>query len=635
VRGKTVDGWTIDKSCELYGIDRWGEGYFSIAKSGDVAVRAERGAEAAVNLRELVEEIRRRGLHTPLLIRFSDILGSRISDLAGCFAAANSEYAYSGGYRPVYPVKTNQQRQVVEELIESGRPYNMGLEVGSKPELLIALALLDTPDALIVCNGYKDREYIETALLAQRLGRTPVIVLDRPDELPLLIKVSHELGIRPHVGVRCRLATRGAGKWADSTGDRSKFGLSAAEIVEVVDLLRSERMQGCLEMLHFHIGSQITEIRAHKDALREASQIFVGLHDLGCAPRFVDVGGGLGVDYVGSKTSFHSSMNYTMQEYSYDVVAALQEACDQRGVPHPEIVSESGRALVSHASVLIFDILGVDGPLRRTIPSPPTHAEHKVIRDLWEVWSAIEPGNVQEFFHDAVELKEEATSAFSLGYLDLSARARAEEIFWSCCEKILGLLPSLERVPEELEGLERQLADTYYGNFSVFQSLPDSWALDQLFPVMPIHRLEEEPTRRGIFADLTCDCDGKIDRFIDLRGERRVLELHEPNDRPYYVGAFLVGAYQETLGELHNLFGDTDAVHVRIDSGGRYSIQQVVEGDSIEEVLSYVQYDRRDLSERVRRAIEVALRKGDITLEESALLRRRYEQGLSGYTYLD
>jgi arginine decarboxylase len=394
-------------------------------------------------------------------------------------------------------------------------------------------------------------------------------------------------------------------------------------------------MQGCLEMLHFHIGSQITEIRAHKDALREASQIFVGLHDLGCAPRFVDVGGGLGVDYVGSKTSFHSSMNYTMQEYSYDVVAALQEACDQRGVPHPEIVSESGRALVSHASVLIFDILGVDGPLRRTIPSPPTHAEHKVIRDLWEVWSAIEPGNVQEFFHDAVELKEEATSAFSLGYLDLSARARAEEIFWSCCEKILGLLPSLERVPEELEGLERQLADTYYGNFSVFQSLPDSWALDQLFPVMPIHRLEEEPTRRGIFADLTCDCDGKIDRFIDLRGERRVLELHEPNDRPYYVGAFLVGAYQETLGELHNLFGDTDAVHVRIDSGGRYSIQQVVEGDSIEEVLSYVQYDRRDLSERVRRAIEVALRKGDITLEESALLRRRYEQGLSGYTYLD
>ena len=630
-----MESWSIAKSAELYGIERWGGGYFSVQAGGDVAVHPESETATGVNLRELVEEIRSRGLHTPLLIRFSDILSSRIQELMRCFAAANREYSYAGSYRPVYPIKTNQQRQVVEELIEAGRPYNLGLEVGSKPELLIALALLDTPDALIVCNGYKDRAYMETALLAQRLGRLPVIVLDRPDELPILLKISRELGIRPHIGVRSRLATRGAGKWADSTGDRSKFGLSVAEIVDVVSHLGSERMLDCLEMLHFHIGSQITEIGAHKDALREASRIFVGLHDLGCAPRFVDVGGGLGVDYVGSKTSTQSSMNYTMQEYAYDVVAALQEACDERGVPHPDLVSESGRALVSHASVLIFDVLGIDGAVPRNAPAPPTEAEHKLIHDLWEVCSSIEPENVQESFHDALELKEEATSAFGLGYLDLVARARAEELFWSCCERILRTLPSLEHVPEELAGLEREMSDTYYGNFSVFQSLPDSWALEQLFPIMPIHRLDEEPTRKATLADLTCDSDGKVDRFLDLRGELSVLELHEPNDRPYYLGAFLVGAYQETLGELHNLFGDTDAVHVRIDASGRYSIQQVVEGDSIEDVLSYVQYDRRDLTERVRRAIEAALHKGEITLEESALLRRRYEQGLSGYTYLD
>ncbi|MEE8313829.1 MAG: biosynthetic arginine decarboxylase [Myxococcota bacterium] len=627
--------WTTENAAELYGIGYWGEGYFSIEDGGDVVVHPEGSGGPGVNLRELVEEIRHRGLHTPLLIRFSDILASRIDHLVECFGAARREYSYAGQYRPVYPIKTNQQRQVVEELIDAGRRHNLGLEVGSKPELLIAMALLDTPDALIVCNGFKDRAYMETALLAQRLGRFPVIVLDRPDELPLLLKVSHELGISPHIGVRCRLATRGAGKWADSTGDRSKFGLTAAEIVEVVKLLRSEEMLGCLEMLHFHIGSQITEIRAHKEALREASRIYVGLHDLGCKLRFVDVGGGLGVDYVGSKTSLESSMNYTVQEYAFDVVAALQEACDERGVPHPDLVSESGRALVSHASVLIFDVLGVDGPIGRAAPQEPGASEHKVIRDLWEVWSAIESENAQESFHDALELKEESTTAFNLGYLDLAARARAEELFWSCCERILNLLPDLEHVPEELQGLEQQLSDTYYGNFSVFQSLPDSWALDQIFPIMPIQRLHQEPTRRGTFADLTCDCDGKIDRFINMRGDSRVLPLHEPDGRPYYVGAFLVGAYQETLGELHNLFGDTDAVHVRVDATRRYSIEQVVEGDSVEEVLSYVQYDRRDLSERVRRAIETALYKGNITLEESALLRRRYEQGLSGYTYLD
>ena len=626
--------WTIHDSAELYGISNWGGDYFSITPNGDVQVHPQGVKGGGVNLPDLVEEIRRRGLHTPLLVRFSDILASRVREINACFERAMSEYEYAGRWRGVYPIKVNQQRPVVEELVEFGRPFSLGLEVGSKPELLVGLALLDTPDALIVCNGYKDRAYLETALLAQKLRRLPVIVLDRPTELEDLIKISRELGIRPHIGVRARLAVRGAGKWVESSGDRSKFGLSASEIVATVNRLRSEDMLDCLEMLHFHIGSQITAIRAHKDALREASRIFVGLQELGANVQFFNVGGGLGVDYDGSQTNFHSSMNYSTQEYANDVVAAIVEACNERGISHPDIVTESGRALVSHASVLIFDVLGVDRVERRPEPEPLKEGEHRVIEDLYEVWTHVTAKNVLESYHDVMQLKEEATSLFSLGYLDLAARARAEELYWFCCRRILRVVREMDYVPEDLQGLERMLADTYYGNFSVFQSLPDSWAMNQLFPVMPIHRLDQRPTRRGIFADLTCDSDGKVDQFIDLRDVRSVLELHAPDAKPYYIGVFLVGAYQETLGEVHNLFGDTDTVHVYVEDDGHYRIEHVVEGDSVQEVLSYVQYDRRALSERVRRAVETALRDGDITLEESALLRRRYEQGLSGYTYL-
>ncbi len=626
--------WTVRDSAELYGISNWGGSYFSITPDGNIQVHPRGEGKGGVNLPDLVEEIRRRGLHTPLLVRFSDILASRVGELAGCFERAMEEYAYKGRYRAVYPIKVNQQRPVVEELIDFGRPQSLGLEVGSKPELLVALALLDTPGALIVCNGYKDRAYIETALLAQKLRRKPIIVLDRPTELENLIKISRELGIRPHIGVRARLAARGAGKWVESSGDRSKFGLSASEIVATVARLRSEDMLDCLELLHFHIGSQITAIRAHKDALREASRILVGLQELGAKVRFFDVGGGLGVDYDGSQTNFHSSMNYSSQEYANDVVAAVAEACEERGMPHPDIVTESGRALVSHASVLIFEVLGVDRVAPRPEPRPLQEAEHPVTEELHKVWANVSHKNVLESYHDAMQLKEEGTSLFSLGYLDLAARGRMEELYWCCCHKILRVVREMDYVPEDLAGLERMLADTYYGNFSVFQSLPDSWAMGQLFPMMPIHRLDERPSRRGTFADLTCDSDGKIDQFIDLRDVRNVLELHAPDGRPYYIGAFLVGAYQETLGEMHNLFGDTDTVHVHVEPDGHYRIEHLVEGDTVEEVLSYVQYDRRGLSERVRRAIETALRNGDITLEESALLRRRYEQGLSGYTYL-
>jgi arginine decarboxylase len=626
--------WTVRDSLELYNVAAWGAGFFTINDKGHIEVRSGGEQGPYVDLLDLVMDLRQRGLRPPLLVRFSDILASRVQGLCGAFHKAIDDYAYKGSYRGVYPIKVNQQRHVVEEIVEFGAGERIGLEAGSKPELLIALAILDTPGALIICNGYKDRAYIETALLAQRLGRTPIIVVDRFHEIDLIVRSSRELGIRPHIGVRARLSTKGAGKWIESTGDRSKFGLTAVEIVEAVDRLQAEGMLDCLELLHFHIGSQITAIRAHKDALTEASRVFAGLYQMGACPNLVDVGGGLGVDYDGSQTNFHSSMNYSVQEYANDVVAAIQEACDKERIPHPDIITESGRAMTAHHSVLIFDVLGVNEMISGKPPEPIRDDDHKVIRDLHEVWSSISQKNVQEAYHDSLQLKEEATTLFTLGYLDLRARARVERLFWDCCEKILRIVRDLPYVPDDLEPLERGLADTYYGNFSVFQSAPDHWAVKQLFPVMPIHRLDERPTRRGVFADLTCDSDGKIDRFIDQRDVKDVLELHAWNGTPYYMGVFLVGAYQEILGDLHNLFGDTDAVHVRLGTDGRYEVEHVVEGDAVTDVLRYVQYDKGTLIEKVRRTIEVAMRSGQISLEDSARLRRHYEQGLQEYTYL-
>jgi arginine decarboxylase len=627
-------GWTIKDSLELYNVPNWGEGYFGINEAGRLEVHPPGPDQLHVDLLELVQDLKRRGLRTPLLIRFSDLLASRVDQLVDSFETAIGQYEFQGRFRGVYPIKVNQQRQVVEEIVQFGASKGIGLEAGSKPELLIALALLDTPDALIICNGYKDRAYIETALLAQKLGRTPLIVIDRFEEIDLVIKTASELGISPHLGLRARLTTKGAGKWVESTGDRSKFGLSASEIVDAVERLRSEDMLECLELVHFHIGSQITEIRAHKDAIKEASRVYVGLHQLGAAPRYLDVGGGLGVDYDGSKTNFHSSKNYSLQEYANDVVAFVQEACDESDVPHPDIITEAGRAMTAHHSVLIFDILGVNEMISGQTPKPVSEDDHKVLQDLHRIWRNTSKKNVQESYHDVLQLREETSSLFSLGYLDLHTRARSERLFWSCCEKILRIVRDLDYVPEDLEDLERGLADTYYGNLSIFQSAPDHWAVEQLFPVMPIHRLDEKPTRRGVIADLTCDSDGKISKFIDQRDVKDTLELHAWNDAPYYLGMFLVGAYQEILGDLHNLFGDTDAVHVRLDREGGYHVEHVVEGDSVEEVLAYVQYDRRTLVETVRRTIEKAMRRGQISIEESAQLRRRFEQGLSDYTYL-
>ncbi len=624
----------IRDNSELYGIPNWGQGFFGINETGHLEVRPDGNGTARVDLLSLVDDLKRRGLRTPLLLRFPEILARRMEHLVASFQGAIEEYEYRGRFRGVYPIKVNQQRHVVEEIVSIGSRLGMGLEAGSKPELLIALAELDTEDALIVCNGYKDRAYIETALLAQRLGRHPIIVIDRFPEVELVVKCAAELGIRPHLGIRARLSARGAGRWEASTGARSKFGLTADEIVRTVSLLRSQDLLDCLELLHFHIGSQITAIRAHKDALREASRVFVGLHELGAAPSIIDVGGGLAVDYDGSQTNFPSSKNYSVQEYTNDVVAEIQAACDERECPHPDIVTEAGRWMVAHHSVLIFDVLGVNE--LGSEPNEETVAEDdpKVLVDLGEVWNTITRKNVLEAYHDAMQLREDGITLFSLGQLSLTDRARVERLFFACAKKIQRTASELPQIPEELLDLERGLADTYFGNLSVFQSAPDHWAVKQLFPVVPIHRLDEIPTRRGVFADLTCDSDGKIDRFIDQRDVKDVLELHSWNGEPYFVGMFLVGAYQEILGDLHNLFGDTDAVHVRLDASGDISIEHVVEGDEVTDVLAYVQYDRRAMIERVRRASERALREGRITLDESKLLRQHFAEGLSEYTYL-
>lgn len=627
--------WTPAQSAALYRVDAWSEGFFSVSTDGNLLVHPRLTKGATIEIPTLVGELERRGLRRPMLIRFSDILATRIEGLAECFKEAIAEHGYAGKWRGVYPIKVNQQAQVVEEIIEYGAHLGVGLEAGSKPELLIALALLDTPNALLICNGYKDRAYVETALLAQRLGRNPIIVIDRYREIELVIKSAAVLGIRPHIGLRARLSTVGAGRWIESSGSHSKFGLSADELVKAIDRLRAEDMLDCVELLHFHIGSQITTIRAHKEALREAMRVYVGLHQLGAnSLHLLDVGGGLGVDYIGAGTDDPSSMNYSQQEYANDVVFAAEQACSEVSIPAPDIITESGRAMVAHHSMLIFDVIGVNRD-----PIPPElekcdEEDHAVLHSLFEAVRDISPDNLTESYHDLIHGRDEAASLFSLGYLDLPGRAKSERLFYSGCVQIGAILSQIGESPEEFEDLHQLLTDTYFGNFSVFQSMPDAWAVKQVFPIVPIHRLAEEPTRRGVVADLTCDSDGRLDRFIGESEDQPTIRLHPWNGSPYLLAVCLVGAYQEILGDLHNLFGDTDAVHVRLDGDRGYTIEHLVEGDDVTDVLSYVQYDRRHLIERVRKLIEQALRDGRISLEDSALLRRRYVRGLAGYTYL-
>jgi len=633
-KGNLSMPWKIENSEDLYRIEGWGRPYFSINAAGHVTVspKGERGG--SLDLFELVNALQQRNLGLPMLIRFSDILEDRIERLNACFAKAIARYNYPGVYRGVFPVKCNQQRHLIEDLVRFGKPHQFGLEAGSKPELMIALALLDTPGALLICNGYKDQEYIETAMLAQKLGQTPIIVLEQIEEVDLAIAASRQLGIKPILGVRAKLSTQGMGRWGTSTGDRAKFGLTIPEIMEAVEKLGAADLLGSLQLLHFHIGSQISAINVIKDAIQEASRIYVELAMLGADMKYLDVGGGLGVDYDGSQTNFYTSKNYNMQNYANDIVAELKDTCDERQITVPTLVSESGRAISSHQSVLIFDVLSTsDVPLDP--PDPPQDGESPIIKYLWETYQSINKENYQEFYHDAAQFKEEAISRFNLGILRLNERAKAERLYWACCQKVLTIIRQEEYVPDELEDLEKIMASIYYINLSVFQSAPDCWAIDQLFPIMPIHRLDEEPTRRGILADLTCDSDGKIDRFIDLRDVKSVLELHKFHPgKPYYLGMFLNGAYQEIMGNLHNLFGDTNAVHINLTPKG-YQIEHVVKGDTMSEVLSYVQYDAEDMVENIRQRCERALEEQHITLAESQRLLQTYEQSLQRYTYLN
>ncbi|MEN9785278.1 MAG: hypothetical protein RLZZ299_542 [Pseudomonadota bacterium] len=627
-------GWTIQDAGELYNIRNWGREFFRINDRGNVEVTPAGPRHESIDMKALVDDLERRGISMPILLRFTDILRMRISMLAKAFHAAIKEYEYRGHYRGVYPIKVNQQRHIVEDLVRFSEPHHMGLEAGSKPELLIVLALMNDPEALIICNGYKDEEFIETALMARKLGRNPIIVVEKYSEFRLICDVAERTGIRPTVGMRAKLAARGAGRWESSAGDRAKFGLTVGEMVEGVAYMRSRGFLDCVQLLHFHIGSQVSSIRSIKGALQEAGRIFVELHKLGAPMRYFDVGGGLGVDYDGSRSNFESSVNYTIDEYAADVVAAVAQACDEAGVPHPNIVTESGRATAAHHAVLVFNVLGsTEFPAARD--ALVAEDEPDILHELKEIHDGVTRKNFQEAYHDAVAAKEELLSRFNFGLIGLEQRARGERIFWQTCQKILHVARNLDYVPDELEGLEKALADTYFGNFSVFQSAPDSWAVDQLFPVMPIHRLNEEPTRRAIIADITCDSDGKIDRFIDLRDVKDVLALHALDDKPYYLGIFMVGAYQEILGDLHNLFGDTNAVHVSLDEDGNYRIDHVVEGDTVTDVLKYVQFGKADLVRAVRRATELALKEGRMTMEEAARMVNAYQGGLEGYTYLE
>lgn len=628
--------WTVADSEVLYQIRGWGEPYFAINERGHIQVMPTGSDDQGLDLFELVQSLRLREISFPCLIRFPDILRDRMVRLHHCFAQAIARYGYGGQYRGVFPVKCNQNRHVVEDLVTCGQPYHFGLEAGSKPELIIAIAMLEPvpdQDTLLICNGYKDRHYIETALLATQLGHKTVIVVEQPEELDLTLAASRKLGIRPIIGVRAKLASRGIGRWGSSSGDRAKFGLTVPQILRIVDTLRAEEMLDCLQLLHYHIGSQLSSISVVKSAIREASQIYAELSLAGANMQFLDVGGGLAVDYSGSKNNFPASKNYNMQNYANDIVATVQDTCDEKKIAPPILVSESGRAIASHQGILIFDILS-SSEVNPILPPKPDHKEHLVVRNLRETYNTITTENYQENYHDAIQFKDEAATLFNLGYLSLEERAHAEEIYWSCCEKIFAIVKHQDTIPEDMEELQQNMASIYYGNLSIFQSLPDNWAIDQLFPIMPIHRLNEKPTKRGIIADLTCDSDGRINQFIAPHNEsKNLLELHTLNQDPYYIGVFLMGAYQEIMGNLHNLFGDTHIVHVRSHEDG-YHLEHFVHGDTVKEVLSYVQYNADDLLETMRRRTELALIEKRLTIKQSQLLMNHYKKSLESYTYL-
>ena len=643
--------WTAEDGARLYGLDRWGDPYFSVGDEGHVQVHPLGTEDRRLDLVALVQELQGRDLSLPLLIRFDDVLEDRLERLHQAFAQAITTYGYGGRYQGVFPVKCNQQRHVVEQLVESGRHWHFGLEAGSKAELLIALSLVADPEALLICNGYKDQRYIETAILARRLGRQPVVVIEQPDELPRIIAASQALGASPFLGIRAKLSSRSTGRWGSSVGEGAKFGLAAPEVLETIEGLRDAGLLGELRLLHFHIGSQITDIAVLKDALQEAGQIYGELTRLGAPMGYLDVGGGLGIDYDGSRTASAASTNYSLQNYANDVVATVKECCEPHGIPVPTLVSESGRAIASHFSVLVFDVLGA-GSLPGAVP-PRQNDEALILRNLRDTYAAITATEaavaasveaLQEAWNDALKFKDDALAAFRLGYLSLPERGLAEQLTWACCQAIaerLAALPADTPIPEELRALPAALASTYYANLSVFRSAPDTWAIDQLFPVLPIHRLHEKPEGLGSFADLTCDSDGKIARFIDPAGHsgrgqvKPLLELHSlrPGE-PYWIGLFLGGAYQEVMGNLHNLFGSTNAVHLRLKASGGYQLDHVVRGDTNAEVLEAMEHNPELLLERLRVASEEAIGRGQLRISDARRLMAHLEASLRQTTYL-
>ena len=627
--------WRIEDSEELYNITGWGTSYFSINDAGHVVVTPRRDG-VTVDLKELVDELQLRDVASPMLLRFPDILDNRIEKMSSCFKQAAEEYGYKAENFIIYPIKVNQMRPVVEEIISHGKKFNLGLEAGSKPELHAVIAVNTDSDSLIVCNGYKDESYIELALLAQKMGKRIFLVVEKMNELKLIAKMAKQLNVQPNISIRIKLASSGSGKWEESGGDASKFGLTSSELLEALDFMESKGLKDCLKLIHFHIGSQVTKIRRIKTALREASQFYVQLHSMGFNVEFVDIGGGLGVDYDGTRSSnSEGSVNYSIQEYVNDSISTLVDVSDKNGIPHPNIITESGRALTAHHSVLIFEVLET-----ATLPEWDDEEEiapdaHELVQELYSIWDSLNQNKMLEAWHDAQQIREEALDLFSHGIVDLKTRAQIERLYWSITREINQIAGGLKHAPDEFRGLSKLLADKYFCNFSLFQSLPDSWAIDQIFPIMPIQRLDEKPERSATLQDITCDSDGKIANFISTRNVAHYLPVHSlKKTEPYYLAVFLVGAYQEILGDMHNLFGDTNAVHVSVNEKG-YNIEQIIDGETVAEVLDYVQYNPKKLVRTLETWVTKSVKEGKISLEEGKEFLSNYRSGLYGYTYLE
>ena len=627
--------WRIEDSAELYNIKGWGRSYFSINDKGHVQVTPKEGY-AAVDVKDVLDELQLRDITPPVLLRFPDILDNRIEKISRCFKQAAEEYNYQAQNFIIYPIKVNQVRQVVEEIVSHGKKFNIGLEAGSKPELHAVLALNIADNSVIVCNGYKDENYVELALLAQKMGRRIYVVAEKLNELKLIVSVAKRLGIRPNMGVRIKLTSSGSGKWEESGGDSSKFGLNSSELLEAIDFLESKDMKDCLKLIHFHIGSQITKIRRIKNALREACQFYVQLSKMGFGINFVDIGGGLGVDYDGTRSSAsENSMNYSIQEYANDSISQLVDACVKNDLPQPNIITESGRSLAAHHSILVLDVLETTQLPIWNDNDEVGENEHELARELFQIWDKLNQQRIFESWHDALQIREEALDLFNLGLLDLRTRAIIEKLFWSIAREVNDIALSLKHAPEELRKVVKMLPDKYFCNFSLFQSLPDSWAIDQVFPVMPLSRLDEKPTRHATLQDITCDSDGKICTYVSSQGASNFLPVHSlKNNEPYYLGVFLVGAYQEILGDMHNLFGDTNAVHIDVYKD-HYEIDQVIEGETVAEVLDYVEYNSKKLVRNVESWVTASMKSGKITPEEGREFLSNYRSGLYGYTYLE